>query len=94
MEIVLAVLLLFGGFTLGSTTTDKGDDDVRTTMALPNVEGVLGSHPDTQITHYNAPMRCHSDKSVIYRNLTVPTHGQIERTVIEVDDCEGGCPDE
>ena len=28
MEIVLAVLLLFGGFTLGSITADKGDDDV------------------------------------------------------------------
>jgi hypothetical protein len=89
MEIMLAVLLLFGGFTLGSITADKGGDDVRSGMALPNVDGVPGSHPITQITHHSDPTRCPSDKSIIYRDLTVPYHGQIERPVIEVSDCEG-----
>ena len=90
MEIVVAVLLLFGGFTLGSITADKSGDDVRTTMALPNVDGVSDSHQVAPAMRHSDPTRCHSDKSVIYRDLTVSNNGQIERPVIEVSDCERG----
>ena len=94
MEIVLAVLLLFGGFTLGSITADKGDDDVQSTLALPNGDGVPDSTQVTQVLRQSDPTRCHSDSASIYRDLTAPYRGQIERPAIEASDCEGDCPDE
>jgi len=81
MEIVLAVLLLFGGFTLGSITADKGDD-------------VPGSTQITQVLRQGDPTQCHSDREVIYRDLTVPYQGSFSEQVSQASDCEGGCPDE
>ena len=94
MEIVLAILLLFGGITLGSITADKGDEDSESTMVIPSTDGAPGSHSATQTMREDDPTQCHSAKNVIYRDLTVPNHGQIERTVAEVSDCEGKCSDE
>ena len=94
MEIVLAVLLLFGGFTLGSITADKGNESRESTMAVPNTDGVPGSQPTMQTTDADYSMPCHSGKSVIYRDLTVSIHDQIQQSVVEASDCEGVCPDE
>jgi len=88
MEIVLAVLLFFGGFTLGSVTADKNEDDVS------NGDGVPDSHLATRVMPQSDPTRCHSSGVVIYRDLTVPYNGQIERPAIEISDCEGECPNE
>ncbi len=93
MEIVLAVLLLFGGFTLGSSTADKGDDDVQSTMGLPNEDSVPGSTQITQVLRSD-PGRCHSDRAVIYRDLTVPYQGPASEQASQTGDCEGECPDE
>ncbi len=90
MEIVLAVLLFFGGVTLGSISADNVDEEVESSMALLDVDDVPGSLPVTPITHPRDPTRCNSDKSVIYRDLTVPYRGQIESSVIEVSDGEEG----
>jgi len=87
MEIVVAVLLLFGGFTLGSITTDKGDEKSEPTMVLPKVVSISGPDPVTQITHDSDPTRCHFDKSVIYRDLTAPFRGQIDRPGTGDRDC-------
>ena len=94
MEIVLAVLLFFGGFTLGSITSDKGDDESQSTLALPNAEDVPDSYPITQALCQSKPTRCHSEGTVIYRDLTVPYHGQVERPAIKISDCEGECRDD
>ena len=83
MEIVLAVLLLFGGFTLGSITADKGDD-VQSTMGQPNEDSVPESDPG----------RCHSDRAAIYRDLTVPYQGPVSAQTSQAGDCDGECPDE
>ena len=88
MEIGVAVLLLFGGFTLGSITTDKGDEKSEPTMVLPSVVSIPSPHPATQITHDSDPTRCHFDKSVIYRDLTAPFRGQIDRPGTGDRDCE------
>jgi len=93
MEIVLAVLLLFGVITLGSITTDKGGDE-QSTMALRNADSVPDSHQVTQATRQSHSTGCHSDGSIIYRDLTVPYHGQIVRPVIEISDCDEYSPDE
>ena len=94
MEIVLAVLLLFGGFTLGSITANKGDDDVQSTLALPNGEGVPDSTQVTQVLRQSDPSRCHSDRTVIVRDLTVPYQGKIDQPTSQAVDCEGECPNE
>jgi hypothetical protein len=94
MEIVLAVLLLFGGFTLGSITADKGDDNTQSTVALPDADGAPHSQWVTRVVPQSDPTRCHSNGVVIYRDLTVPYHGRIERPAIEISDCEGECPDD
>ncbi|MCP4212042.1 MAG: hypothetical protein GY764_11260 [Halieaceae bacterium] len=94
MEIVLAIFLLFGGFTLGSISADKGDDEPKPAMAMSNGGDVPDSHTLTQAMFQSNPTRCHSDRAVIYRDLTVPYHGQIERPAMEISDCEGECPDE
>ena len=89
MEIVLAVLLLFGGFALGSATADKEADDKQSLVTASHVEGVADSVPVTQV------MRgCLSDKSVTYRDLTVPYHGQVDSPAVEANSCEGECPDD
>jgi hypothetical protein len=90
MEIVLAVLLLFGGFTLGSITADKGDGDTQSTVALRNADGVPDSQWVTRVIPQSDPSRCHANGVVIYRDLTVPYDGQIERPAIKISDCEGG----
>ena len=94
MEIVLAVLLFFGGLTLGSITANKGDDESQSTPAMPHVDGVADLTPVIQALRQSDPTRCHSDRAIIYRDLTAPSHSQIERPAIEGSDCEGGCPDE
>ena len=88
MEIVFAVLLLFGGFSLGSITTDKGAEKSEPTIVLPSVVSIPGPHPATQITHDSDPTRCHFDKSVIYRDLTAPFRGQNDRPRKGARDCE------
>jgi len=94
MEIVLAILLLFGGITLGSVTADKVSDERESTRVMPSPDSAPGSYPVTQMTHHSDLTRCHSGKSVIYRDLTVPFHGKIEQPVFDASDCKGECPDE
>jgi len=79
MEIVLAMLLLFGGFALGSATADKHDDFESSSMAVSPTQDMR---------------KCISDKSGIYRDLTVPYSDWNESQVFEADTCEGKCPDE
>ena len=89
MEIVLAVLLLFGGFALGSATADKQDDVDPSRMTASPTQNVLDSVGATQDMH-----KCLSDKSGMYRDLTVPYTRQIDQAVPKADTCEGECPDE
>ncbi len=87
MEIVLAILLLFGGFTLGSISSDNGSDEPQTSMDLTSVADAKVLHRVTQAMRQSDPVRCHSDGAVIYRDLTIPYSGQ-------TGDCEDKCSDE
>ncbi len=88
MEIVVAVLLFFGGFTLGSISTDKGDEKSEPKIVLLNVVSIPGPHPATQITRHSDPTRCHFDKSAVYRDLTAPFRSQIDRPGTGDGNCE------
>jgi len=89
MEIVLAVLLLFGGFALGSATADKQDDIEPSSMMASPTQAVSDSVGATQDMH-----KCRSDKSGIYRDLTVPYNGQRDQAAPKANTCEGACTDE
>ena len=78
MEIVLAILLLFGGFTLGSVTADKRDDIAQhTTIATP-VDGAVDASHIHQDMRQHRPIRCHF-RTTVYRDLTVPNSGQLDQ---------------
>ena len=78
MEFVLAIVLFFGGFALGSISADINDDDVPSTMALFDGESVSDSVPGTEARHRPVPTPCHFDGAVIYRDLTIPYHDQVD----------------
>ncbi len=86
MEIVLAVLLLFGGFTLGSISSEKGDNESQPSMEPPHVDDATKLHPITQIMSRLDPTQCHYG-AVIYRDLTIPYSGQ-------TGDCGSNCSNE
>ena len=87
MEIILAVLLLFGGFTLGSVTSEKGGNEPQSSMELPHVADATNLHSVTQAISRRDPAQCHPDGAVIYRDLTIPYPDQTGGR-------EGKCPDE
>ena len=87
MEIVLAILLLFGGFTLGSITSEKGGNEPQSSSEASHVADATDLHPVTQGMHQSDPIRCHSDGAVTYRDLTIPYSGQ-------TGDCEINCSHE
>ncbi len=89
MEFVLAVLLLFGGFALGSATAEKNDGAEPSSNGASHIQIMADSALATQ------EMRgCFPDKSGMYRDLTVPYIGQREQAVPKADMCEGECTDE
>ena len=93
MEIVLAILLLFGGFTLGSVTVDKGSDVSQSTGLLSDRDDAEGSSPVIQTMHPVDSTPCYSIRGQIIRDLTVPYRGKegLPTTGLAGD---GDCPDE
>ena len=87
MEIVLAILLLFGGFTLGSISSEKGGNEPQSSMDLTHVADATNLHPAAQAISRSDMAQCHSDGAVFYRDLTIPYSGQ-------TGDCEINCPNE
>ena len=84
MEIVLAMLLLFGSFALGSETAEKNDGAEPSRNSESRIQTTADSVPATQ------GMRgCLSDKSGMYRDLTVPYIVQRDQAVPKADTCEG-----
>ena len=90
MEIVVAVLLLLGGFTLGSITADKGDMGTQSTIALSKAESTSDSHPFTQAMQQRNPFHCHADGTHIYRDLTLPYQGEVDQQASQTGDCGRG----
>ena len=89
MEIVLAVLLLFGGFALGSATAEKNDGAEQSSNGASHIQTTADSVLATQ------EMRgCLPDKSGMYRDLTMPYIGQGDQAAPKADTCEGECIDE
>ena len=87
MEIVLAIVLLFGGFTLGTMSAGNGEATSLTHSTQPDTAVVSESHPAAQTASRIDPSPCHPHGRTIYRDLSVPDQAQPQ-------DCVGGCQDE
>ena len=86
MEIVLAILLLFGGFALGSISSENGGNESQFSIEPAPCCRCNGIHrsPHGQIDLI--PIGAIPDGAVIYRDLTIPYSGR-------TGDCEGKCPE-
>ena len=94
MEIVLAFVLFFGGFTLGSITADKGNDEATASVTHSHSNGMSSSPAVAPGTHQNDPTRCQSDRAVIYRDLTVPSPHPMGEQSSQVNDRNGDGSDD
>lgn len=85
MEIVLAILLFFGGLALGSMQSSTEEAAGRTDTAQTDREDAVSVSPANPMAPRTEPV-CPTHEP-IYRDLTVPRSEY-------VGDCEGGCLDE
>ena len=87
MDVVFALLLLFGGFALGSVTAGH-DPDVQRPPSVAEVQETPG------LTAID-PLTCRSgEAAVVYRDLTLPHPGQTDRPDTHDSECAEGCQDE
>lgn len=89
MDIVFALLLLFGGFALGSVTAERD-------LAVHNPTSVAEVRSqDAPVLTAIDPLTCYGgEAAVIYRDLTLPYLGQTDRPAPPVGECAEGCRDE
>jgi len=89
MDIVFALLLLFGGFALGSVTSER-DPSVQTPSSVAEVRS---QEPPGLAT--SDPLTCSGSKAaVIYRDLSLPHSGQTNRPETPAGECVEGCQDD
>jgi hypothetical protein len=89
MDIVFGLLLLFGGFALGSVTADR-DPSVQHQPSVADVRGEGASG----LTAIDVLTCGGSNPAVTYRDLTLSYPGQTDRPEIPASECVEGCPDE
>ena len=98
MEVFVAILLLFGAFSLGSATNNHADDDPSglelptTANVRQDLSGKGAEAGDVEHTHLRD---CLVDRhSIIYRDLSVAYENEIETQTTPVNDSEEAYPDE
>ena len=89
MDIVFALLLLFGGFALGSVTAER-DPSVQTSASVAEVR----SQEAPVLTAIDSLTCSGSKAAVIYRDLTLPHSGQTNRPETPAGECVEGCQDD
>jgi len=98
MEVFVAILLLFGAFSLGSATSDDADDDIAGVDISTEVN-VKQDLPDKVaqadgVEHTQLP-DCLSDRHfVFYRDLTAAYKNRSETATPGAGDAEDAYPDE
>ena len=98
MEVFVAILLLFGAFSLGSATNNHADDDPsgleRPTTANER-QDLSGKGAEAGDVEHTQLRDCLVDRhTVIYKDLTVTYENGIETQTTSASDSEEGYPDE
>ena len=98
MEVFVAILLLFGAFSLGSATHEGMEGDSTTVQVptavngSPNGSGVVGaSEYYDQAQLHDCMLNRHD---VIYRELSRAHAREIHAATESAGDCDGVCTDE
>jgi len=98
MEVVIAIILLFGAFSLGSATHDGANDDsasLEIPVAVNEGQDVPSKAPDAESVDHAQFQDCLANRhDVIYRDLTRAHAREIESETTHSDDCDETCPDE
>ena len=94
MEIILAFLIFFGGFTLGTNAIEKDSGTSELTKINDVDKDTEHVHPTTQVIYLNDARTCHVTHGSTYRDLTRPYQIEPELPVIVSDDCEEESVDE
>lgn len=98
MEVFVAILLLFGAFSLGSATSDDAKDDPAG-LELPTTanerQDLPGKGVEAGDVEHTQLRDCLVDRHfVIYRDLTVSYENEIETETTRASDIEEAYPDE
>jgi len=98
MEVFVAILLLFGAFSLGSATSDDADDDpvgVELSTAVNVKQDLPGKGTQADGVEHTQLPDCLSDRHfVIYRDLTAAYKNRSETATPGAGDAEDAYPDE
>lgn len=98
MEVFVAILLLFGAFSIGSATSDDADDDLAG-VEISTAVNVKQDLPDKGaqaegVEHTQLP-DCLADRHfVIYRDLTAAYKNRRETATLGANNGEEAYPDE
>jgi hypothetical protein len=98
MEVFVAILLLFGAFSLGSATSNDADDDpadVELSTAVNVKQDLPGKGTQADgVEHAQLP-DCLADRHfIIYRDLTAAYKNKNETATLGVSDSEEAYQDE
>ncbi len=98
MEVFVAILLLFGAFTLGAASRDGVEEQpaaAQTTDASGESAAVSEEVWDAKNVDDRRSYDCAADRHyVIYRDLTRAHDHAGDGQTAHGDDCEGSCGDE
>lgn len=94
MEIIMAFIVFFGGFTLGTISTEKLEGSTQAITINNNESNDVIIHTPGQPIYINEGSSVHSVRISKYRDLTRPYHGQIDQQDSENDDCDEEDSDE
>jgi len=98
MEVFVAILLLFGAFSLGSATSDDADDDpvgVELSTAVDVKQDLPGKGTQADgVEHTQLPDCLSGRHFVIYRDLTAAYKNRSETATPGASDAEDAYPDE
>ena len=98
MEVFVAILLLFGAFSLGSATNNHAEDDP-SGLELPTTaneqQNLSGKGAEAGDVGHTQLRDCLVDRhTVIYRDLTIHYENEIETQTTPDSDSEEAYPDE
>ena len=98
MEVFVAILLLFGAFSIGSAASDDADDDpvgVELSTAVNVKQDLPGKGTQTDGVEHTQLPDCLSDRHfVIYRDLIAAYKNKRETATPGTSDGEEAYPDE
>ena len=98
MEVFIAILLLFGAFSLGSATSDDSDVDpagLENPATSYEQQDLPGKGVEAGDVEHTLLRDCLADRHfVIYRDLTVRYENEIETETTGASNSEEAYPDE